>query len=144
MNGQTVGLALITILLWGTIPVVDKLALTHYAASPLVGIAIRAGSVAILAIPLALTVGRADHATGTMPTSAIALYVASGVISLLLAQYTYYRLLAQTEVSHVFPLLFAAAPLVTIGLGVAFLGESMSLKQALGAALVILGSLLLI
>jgi drug/metabolite transporter (DMT)-like permease len=100
--------------------------------------------VAVLAVPLALTIGRGGAALKAMPPSAIALYAASGLASLLLAQYAYYKLLAQADVSKVFPLLFAAAPIVTIAIGVFVLKEPMTLKQALGAALVVAGGLLLL
>ena len=144
MNPTTLGLTALTIVLWGLIPVVDKLALAQHVASPLVGIAIRAVAVAALAVPLALVYGDGAATVRAMPASAIGLYVASGVVSLLLAQYAYYALLQQAEVSKVFPFLFAAAPLVTIAIGVGALGETLSAKQALGALLVIGGGLLLL
>jgi transporter family protein len=144
MTPSTLALTLITIVLWGLIPIFDKLALGQHAVSPLVGIAIRAAAVAVLAVPLALTIGRGGAALKAMPPSAIALYAASGLASLLLAQYAYYKLLAQADVSKVFPLLFAAAPIVTIAIGVFVMKEPMTLKQALGAALVVAGGLLLL
>ena len=69
---------------------------------------------------------------------------ASGVVSLVLAQVTYYALLKDQQVARTFPLLFGAAPVVSILLGVLVLGEKLALKQVLGTALVIAGSLLLL
>ncbi|MFP5502053.1 MAG: EamA family transporter [Candidatus Sericytochromatia bacterium] len=144
MNASTLALTAITIFLWGLIPILDKLALSQFHASPLVGIAIRATAVAVLAVPLAIGLGEGSKSLREMPPAAIALFVASGVVSLLLSQFTYYKLLQQANVSRVFPFLFSAAPLVTILIGVLFLKEPLSLKQALGAALVIGGGLLLL
>ena len=144
MNPTTLALTAITIVLWGIIPIVDKVALTQQVASPLIGIAIRATAVAIIAVPLALIYGDGATTIRTMPASAIGLYVASGVISLLLAQYAYYALLQQAEVARVFPFLFSAAPVVTITIGVLAMHETLSLKQAIGALLVIGGGLLLL
>lgn len=144
MNAGTLGLTMATIVIWGLIPIVDKLALAQAPASPLLGIAIRAGAVAVLALPLVAASGDGLAGLRALPPRAIALYATSGVLSLLLAQYTYYMLLRQADVSKVFPLLFAAAPIVTIAIGVGWLGETLSPRQLLGAALVIGGGLLLL
>lgn len=144
MSIPTLSLTLLTIFLWGLIPILDKMALGHFSASPLVGIAIRAAGVAVLAVPLAAVMTDGISAARSMPPQAIALFLASGVVSLLLSQYTYYLLLKQAEVSKVFPFLFSAAPVVTLILGTVFLGESMSLKQITGVCLVIAGGVLLL
>ena len=144
MNATTFGLTAATIVLWGLIPIFDKLALAQFQASPLVGIAIRAAAVAVLAVPLAAAYGDGAASLKAMPPLAVGLYVASGVVSLLLAQYAYYALLRQADVSRVFPFLFAAAPLVTIAVGVLALGETLTARQAIGALLVIGGGLLLL
>lgn len=144
MNATTLGLTATTVVLWGLIPIFDKVALGAAPASPLVGIAIRAAAVAVVAVPLAALAGDGAAAVRAMPAKAIAAYVASGVISLLLAQYAYYALLKQADVSRVFPFLFAAAPIVTMAVGALYLGETLSVKQLVGAALVIGGGLLLL
>jgi transporter family protein len=144
MSPATVALMLATIVLWGVIPLIDKLAVGHTAVSPLVGIAIRAAAVAVLAVPLAFLAGDAGQGLRALPWRVIGLYAASGVVSLLLAQYTYYTLLKQADVARVFPLLFAAAPIVTVVLAVLLLGESLTPRQALGTLLIVGGGLLLL
>lgn len=144
MTPTTIALTVVTVVLWGVIPIFDKLALSYFAASPLVGIAIRAAGVAVLAVPLAAAFGDGGKAIRQMPPQAVALFLASGVVSLLLAQYAYYALLKQAEVSRVFPFLFSAAPIVTMVIGVVGLGETLSAKQVVGALLVIGGGLLLL
>jgi uncharacterized membrane protein len=144
MNLSTLALTLVTVLLWGLIPILDKLALSQFAASPLVGIAIRTVGVAVIALPLGLTFGNGSSALKAMPPMAIALFVASGITSLLLSQYSYYALLQRADVSRVFPFLFSAAPVVTLLIGVFALGETLTLKQLLGVLLVVGGGLLLL
>jgi drug/metabolite transporter (DMT)-like permease len=144
MNSSTIALSLVTVILWGIIPILDKLALAQYASSPMVGIVIRSAGVTALSIPLALAFGGGRSAFKAMPPSATLLYLASGLISLLLAQYAYYALLRHVQVSRVFPFLFSAAPLVTVLLGAVILREPLSAKQLLGAFLVVLGGVLLL
>lgn len=152
MSLSTIALTCLTVLLWGGIPILDKLALARFTGHPLVGIAIRAGAVAVLVVPVAWMVARGgasrgltdgqDHAAS--PWVAYGLFAASGIVSLLLSQFTYYRLLQRADVSRVFPFLFSAAPVVTMVLGVLVLQENLTLRQLLGAALVIGGGLLLL
>lgn len=149
MTLNTLFLTGVTVLLWGLIPVLDKLALARFTGHPMIGIAIRVGTVALLAIPGAWVLARGGHGrsgnlSGSTPWSAYALFAASGLISLLVSQYAYYRLLQRADVSRVFPFLFSAAPVVTMVLGVVLLHESLSLRQILGAVLVIGGGLLLL
>lgn len=144
MSPQTIVLTLVTIFLWGLIPIFDKLALSHFSASPLVGIAVRTLGVAAIAVPLALTIGKGTRALREMPPLAVGLFLASGVTSMLLAQYCYYLLLQRADVSRVFPFLFSAAPVVTMLIGVFGLKETLTAKQIVGAALVVVGGLFLL
>jgi uncharacterized membrane protein len=134
----------VTAILWGLIPIVDKLALNQSTVDPWVGIALRAGAVTLLVWPALLVFGPGVPALRTLSWQAAGLFITSGVVSLLIAQYAYYALLKQADVAKVFPLLFAAAPLVTLFCGAIFLGESLTLKQWLGALLVIGGGILLL
>lgn len=144
MNAPTWLLFATTAILWGLIPIIDKLALNQSAVDPWVGIALRAGAVSLLVWPVLLWLGPGFPALRTLSWQATGLFIASGLVSLLIAQYAYYALLKQADVSRVFPFLFAAAPLVTLLCGVVFLGESLTPKQWLGALLVIGGGLLLL
>lgn len=144
MSLPTIALTLVTIFLWGLIPIFDKLALTHFSASPLLGIAIRTLGVSAIAVPLALTIGKGTRMAREMSPLAIGLFLASGITSMLLAQYCYYLLLQRADVSRVFPFLFSAAPVVTMLIGVFGLKETLSAKQIVGAALVVVGGLFLL
>jgi drug/metabolite transporter (DMT)-like permease len=152
MASGTVTLTAITVFLWGLIPILDKLALARFSGHPLIPIAVRVWSVALLVVPLAWVLARGGSWRAWLgPTTGagvtwvpVALFAASGVVSLLLAQFAYYRLLQQADVSRVFPFLFSAAPVVTMLLGVLVLHETLTLRQLAGAVLVIGGGLLLL
>jgi uncharacterized membrane protein len=133
-----------TILLWGTIPILDKLALSQPGVAPLVGIAIRATSVALLSAPLVWIFHDPTRWRADFNLFAVLCFAASGVVSLLLAQYCYYNLLKDADVSRIFPFLFGASPLVTMVLGYLCLGETLQLKHLIGAAFIIAGSLMLL
>lgn len=72
----------------GLIPIFDKLALSQVSASPLLGITIRTVGVAVIALPLAAAFGKGLGDVRAVPPAAIARFVASGVASLFLAQYS--------------------------------------------------------
>lgn len=127
--------------LWGLIPFLDKLALQAAPGSAWQGIAIRAGFVSLVGLPAILAWGGGWAPFASLPGRAWLAYMASGFISLLLAQQAYYLLLEREGVAKVFPFLFAVAPAVSVLLAVAFLGEALSWRQALGLALVVAGSL---
>jgi transporter family protein len=144
LTGTTWLLVGATAILWGIIPIIDKLALNHSTVSPWLGIGLRAGAVTFLAWPFLLWGTPGIAGLRAISWQAAGLFIASGIISLLLAQYCYYALLQQAGVARIFPFLFSAAPMVTLLCGVLVLGESLTLKQFLGALLVIGGGLLLL
>lgn len=144
MNTNAAFFAAVTILLWGLIPIFDKLALGNQSVSPVLGIAIRAGGVALVAVPLAFALDRSAGTWKALPASTVFFFLASGIASLLVSQYTYYKLLQQGDVSRIFPLLFSAAPVVSVLVSVLVLHESLNLKQAIGIIFVILGGVLLL
>lgn len=127
--------------LWGLIPILDRVALAAAPGTAWQGLAIRALGVGLVAFPAVWAWGGGWAPFAALPAKAWLAYLASGFVSLLLAQHAYYLLLQQQGAAKVFPILFAAAPAVTVLLGLGLLGEALSWKQALGLALVVAGSL---
>lgn len=113
MNATTAGLAAATILLWGAIPILDKAALALAPSAAIWGMGIRAAAAAVVIAPLVAWHSGTEELQA-MPPFAVALYVASGVASLVLGQYAYYALLQQAAASRVYPLVFGLAPLITV------------------------------
>ena len=143
-GAATWALAAWVALLWGLIPIFDRVALAAAPGTAWQGLAVRALSVGLVALPLAWHWGGGWAPFAALPAKAWLAYLASGFVSLLVAQHAYYLLVQQVGVAKLFPFLFAAAPAVTVVVGVLFLGEAVNLRQALGLALVVAGSLLLL
>ncbi|MEB3299503.1 MAG: EamA family transporter [Candidatus Sericytochromatia bacterium] len=137
-------LILLTTVMWGLVPVFDKLALTRISVTPLAGVAIRLALAALLGLPLLFVTAGGLSTFRQIPTGAWGWFAASGLASLVLAQVAWYALLKDAQVSRVFPFMFAAAPLVTLLLGVLLLHDNLTPKQGLGALLVVLGGALLL
>lgn len=144
MTVQTWALVLVTTLLWGLVPVFDKLALSRAADSPLAGVAVRLAAAALVGLPLLFAAAGGAGAFRRIPPTAWGWFAASGLASLVVAQIAWYALLKDAQVSRTFPFMFAAAPVVTLLLGVLVLHEPLTLRQVLGALLVVLGGALLL
>ncbi|MEB3237336.1 MAG: DMT family transporter [Candidatus Sericytochromatia bacterium] len=144
MTPQAWMLVLVTTLLWGLVPVFDKLALERAAGSPLVGVAARLATAALIGLPLLFSAAGGTSAFRRIPPAAWGWFAASGLASLVVAQIAWYALLKDAAVSRTFPFMFAAAPVVTIVVGMLVLHEPLNLRQVLGALLVVIGGTLLL
>lgn len=134
----------ITMVLWAVIPILDKQGLSGEKVPPLVGMALRLLAAGAAFVPLLLW--RADLRAGIAAASwrAIATFAASGIISMLLAQITYYHALAGGTVTRLFPVLFGGAPVLGLVLAATLLGEKITAQIVAGGALVAIGSAILL
>ena len=141
MSGRM--LVLITLVLWGAIPILDKKGLSGEHVAPLSGLFIRI--VAALAAFLVFSCFHREVFRGVAAVSwrAMAFFAASGICSALLAQYSYYEALKDQNVSRLFPVLFGGTPVVTAILGVVVLGEVLTASAVVGLGFIVLGSVLL-
>ncbi len=140
MSGRlAVGL---TFVLWAIIPIVDKLALAGRKAPPAGVVARLLVAVGVLLPVLALSSEVRESLAGLDRREWLA-FGASGVLSLLLAQYCYYQALRDHAVSTLFPFLFGGAPVLTMVLAWAVLGEPAGWRTGAGGGLIFLGCLLL-
>ncbi len=130
----------VTLVLWGVIPIFDKLGLADKKVDPWAGICIRllAGFAAM--IPVFLASPQIKAGIAALGWREIAVFSASGIISLVVAQFFYYGSLQEKDVGKLFPILFGGGPVVTMVLAWAFLGEKVTLVSALGGLLVVVGS----
>lgn len=134
----------LTLVLWGLIPIFDKIGLKGQTASPLAGMVVRVAAAILLFLPWLVFSPSVRADIAGLSWRAVLVFALSGVISLVLAQYLYYSALAQRDVGRLFPVLFGGAPVVGILFAALFLGESLSLKTAIGALLIAAGSVLLL
>jgi len=130
---------LLTILFWGSAPILEKLGLSK--ASPYEAIAIRTLVIAILVLFSSFISGHLFSAF-KLDSKTLIFVIVGGLFAGLLGQYTYFMALRGSEASKVVPLT-AAFPLVTAILGTVLLRESFSAPKLVGVFLIIGGALLL-
>lgn len=143
MNTRTMAYILFTLILWGIIPIFDKLALGEKKIPPFVGIGIRVSVAVLVLLPLLYAAPHFREGWSGLGLRQVLAFAASGIISLVIAQYFYYEALGDSQVSKLFPLLFGGAPLVSMFLGWLMLGEKISGMTATGGVLITIGSVLL-
>ena len=131
--------ALLTIVLWGTAPLVDKVALRTVAADT--GLCIRAFVAAVVLGIYAAVRGKFGEIAGA-DTKAVLYFVASALMVSVVAQWTYFAALEKAEASRLVPFT-ATYPLVGAILAVLLLGESFTFTKFAGAGLIVGGLLLL-
>ncbi|GAB4342233.1 MAG: EamA family transporter [Candidatus Abyssubacteria bacterium] len=131
--------AMLTIVLWGSASVLDKLALARL--QPLAGVAARSIAISCVAV-LAVAVSLRERAWEGVDARSWVFIILSGMCSGLLGQWTYYKALKYAEASRVVPIV-GGFPLAAFFLAVLVLGESFTLQKLLGTALVAAGIMLL-
>jgi transporter family protein len=132
-------LLLITMLLWGTTPLLEKMGLRE--VEPLTGILIRSGAITIILLIVYLINGRI-HELAKVSLKNYSLFAASGIMAGLIAMWTYYYLLKSGMTSKIVPIA-AAYPFITAILSIAILGEQVTFQRIIGIVLTIAGIILI-
>jgi len=127
--------AVLTALLWGTAPLLEKGGLQRVETN--VVMLIRA----LLVIAVASAILGSSKNLDTIwqvDFRSLVFIVLGGIFSAVLGQMTYFYALKYGEVSRVIPVI-CTYPLITVFLSVIFLGEKLTLDKILGTCLIILG-----
>ena len=132
--------ALLTALVWGMVPVLEKTGLMK--TSPLTGIFLRCAGVGIGIILLMIFKFEAVKAAFFVKPQTALFIMTGGLLASFVGQIFFYKALKLGEASQVVPIA-AAYPLVSFVLGIIFLSEHITLAQLSGVALVLMGLLLL-
>lgn len=132
--------ALMTALIWGIVPIMEKLGLARIA--PIAGILVRSCGVIIGAVILTMFNLPALKMALSADPRTIVLLGLGGFMASILGQIFFYNALKIGEASKLVPIA-GTYPLFAFLLGVLFLGESFTLAKAGGVAFVILGLILL-
>jgi transporter family protein len=133
-------LALATALVWGIVPVIEKIGLTRL--SPQAGIFVRCLSVFLGAgVLLAFRPAIIPELSRTPPTF-IALIMIGGFTANFLGQLLFYHALKGGDVSKVVPIA-GAYPLISFLTGILILGEKLTLGKSLGVGCILAGVFLL-
>jgi len=139
MNGKALALWLLTLLFWGSSPLLEKLALR--AVSPLLALTIRTSVAAVALVLAALLTGEAGGIPEVSPRDLLILG-ASGILAGFLGMLTYFSLLKTGAASKIVPLT-AAYPLVTAVLALLVLREDLTPMRLLGILLTVAGLIIL-
>ncbi len=137
-------LAISASLIWGVVPVIEKLGLSSKTMSPAMGVVYRSIGAILGAVVLFLFLMNDDRHFNISAISvkgALAL-ASAGILASVVAQVLFYAALKQGDVSRVLPIV-GSYPLVSFVLGVLLLGEALTLPKAAGALLVVGGVVLL-
>ena len=127
---------LITVILWGTTPIIEKLGL-NTGISPFMAMTIRSFAVsAVLLVILAVT-GKIKEVFA-VDAKTIAVFSISGILAGLVGMWTYFYVLQRVATSKIVPI-SATYPLVAAFLSVVILKEQFSLLRILGTAFIVLG-----
>lgn len=132
--------AVMTALIWGMVPVLEKLGLARIA--PFAGLLIRSCGVIIGATMIAVFNNGALKAALKADPKTLFFLVAGGFLASVIGQMFFYNALKSGETSRVVPIA-GTYPLVSFLLGIIFLGESITGVKLAGVSFVLLGLFLL-
>ena len=128
-------LLVVTTLLWGATPILEKIGLTK--VDPVVGITIRGTVAAVGLLILTLLLGR-GRALIEVDGKGFLLFGVSGLLAGALGMWAYYAALKMEATSKIVPI-SASYPLVTALLSVLILREGVTLPRVIGTALIVTG-----
>ena len=128
-------LLIVTMLLWGATPILEKIGLAR--VDPLIGVTIRSAIVTVGLFMLTFLLGK-GRSLLEIDGKSILLFGASGLMAGLLGMWTYYMALKMEATSKIVPIA-ACYPLVTALLSVLVLKEEVTLHRIIGTALIISG-----
>jgi transporter family protein len=134
----TIFLLLVTMVLWGSTPLIEKLGLKD--VDPLMGIFIRSLVITVILFVFYLCSGRIHELT-KISVKNFSLFAASGIMAGLVGMWTYFYLLKGGMTSKIVPIA-ASYPLITAVLSILVLGEQVTLQRIIGIILTIIGIIL--
>ena len=126
---------IITTLLWGATPIIEKIGLAK--VDPLVGVTVRSAIVTIGLFIILFLMGKGRELIEVSGKNVL-IFGASGVMAGLLGMWTYYMALKMEATSKIVPIA-ASYPLVTALLGALILNEGVTLPRVIGTALIVSG-----
>jgi len=128
-------LLVITAVLWGATPILEKIGLAK--VDPLIAVTIRSTIVTVGLLVITLAMGK-GKALLEVEAKGVFLFGASGVMAGILAMWTYYTALKAGATSKIVPI-SACYPLVTVLLSALILREGITFARVMGTALIVSG-----
>lgn len=131
--------AALTALIWGVVPILEKLGLKH--AEPTVGLFARSAGVAFGALIFAC-LWSPWKALAAVPIGSFALLALGGFLASFVGQWAFYHALKVGDISQVTPV-SGAYPLVAAILAWTIFREPITITRVVGVLLIVTGALLL-
>jgi transporter family protein len=128
-------LLFLTVLLWGTSPIIEKTGLSN--TTPFVGLTIRSLGVSIILVITLTLMGQWKTIFSVNPRTAL-LFVLSGTMAGLLGMWAYFAALKAGATSQIVPIA-ASYPLITALLSIFILKEDVTWVRLMGTCLIIAG-----
>ena len=135
MKSDVIFLVILTAILWGTTPVMEKIGLGK--TDPLTGVTIRSIAVTIALIIYVALAGKIK-ALLQIDRKTLAIFSLTGIMAGLVGMLTYFFALKKGATSQVVPIA-ATYPLVPAMLSILVLGEHVTPLRLLGTVLIIIG-----
>ena len=126
---------ILTALLWGITPVLEKIGLGK--TDPITGVAIRSVAVTVALIFYLIFTGKISQVF-RVDAKTVAIFSATGIMAGLLGMITYFIALKKGATSEIVPIA-AAYPLVTVVLSILILGEHVTALRFAGTFFIIFG-----
>ena len=130
--------AILAAVCWGFAPVFEKVGIAKM--SPLVAVTVRSVAISIILIIAVLVTGEISQIP-KIDSRNLVYIIIGGILAGLLGQALYFYALQTGESSRVVPVA-ATYPLVAAILGIALLGEALTIQKIIGALLIFGGILL--
>ncbi len=128
-------LLIITTLLWGTTPIIEKMGLAR--VDPFVGVTVRSTIVTVILLSFTILLGK-GKALLDLDGKSILLFGLSGLMAGFIGMWTYYTALKMGPTSKIVPI-SACYPLITALLSILILREGVTLERIIGTALIVSG-----
>ena len=128
-------LLIVTTLLWGATPIIEKIGLAK--VEPLIAVTIRSAIVTAGLFILTFLLGK-GKALMEVDGKGLLTFGASGMMAGLLGMWSYYTVLKMEPTSKIVPI-GACYPLVTALLSVLILNEGVTMQRLIGTALIVGG-----
>lgn len=135
MKIEVILLLILTAVLWGSTPVLEKIGLGK--VDPLTGVTIRSIAVTLTLVIYLLVTGKVKQVLNT-DAKTIAIFSITGLMAGLIGMITYFTALKKGATSQVVPIA-ATYPLVAAILSIVILGEHVTLLRLLGTVFIIIG-----
>lgn len=135
MKAEIILLLILTALLWGSTPVLEKIGLSK--VDPLTGVTIRSIAVTLALIAYLILTGKIRQVFN-IDFKTVTIFSATGIMAGLLGMITYFAALKKGATSQIVPIA-ATYPLVTAILSILILREHVTPLRLVGTIFIILG-----